>query len=126
MVTLPIAARLKLPIRISAKIQVDVVTSCWRWTAAVDADGYGSCRGLDGKTVQVHRLVYTLLVGEISEGLDLDHACRTRRCCNPGHLRAVPAGLNRSRRPIPAPLPPGQLALFDSGPVAQREPGWRP
>lgn len=36
-----------------------------------------------------HRVTYTELVGPIPEGLDLDHLCRNRACCNPEHLEPV-------------------------------------
>jgi hypothetical protein len=33
--------------------------------------------------------MYQLLVGPIPEGLQLDHLCRNKVCCNPDHLEAV-------------------------------------
>jgi len=32
--------------------------------------------------------------GQISEGLDIDHLCRNRRCVNPYHLRTVTRRVN--------------------------------
>jgi hypothetical protein len=37
----------------------------------------------------VHRAVYLYMVGDIPEGLVLDHLCRNRACCNPDHLEPV-------------------------------------
>ena len=127
--TLPIAVAVKLPKRWRWRIRLDASTGCWLWRGYVDGDGYGQARGPDGRTWQAHRLVYTTLVGPIGEGLDLDHECRVRACVRPGlgHLVPREPTVNRSRRP-PEPLPPpprGQIPLFDPGPVAQREPGWR-
>ncbi len=61
---------------------------CWLWLGALDGKGYGSVI-IEGKQVSVHRVVYDLLVGEVPAGLELDHMCRTRSCCNPGHLEPV-------------------------------------
>ena len=62
-------------------------TPCWVWTGA-KCQGYGKVRG-SGKPRRVHRATYELFVGEIPAGLHLDHLCRNRDYCNPGHLEAV-------------------------------------
>jgi hypothetical protein len=41
--------------------------------------------------------VYELHVGPIPEGLDLDHLCRVRACCNPDHLEPVTRSENLRR-----------------------------
>jgi hypothetical protein len=61
---------------------------CWVWTGALNAAGYGAI-GKDNKVLRVHRVTYELLVGPIPEGLQLDHLCRNRACCNPEHLEPV-------------------------------------
>lgn len=62
---------------------------CWPWRAAKSSDGYGSFT-LHGRMVGAHRMAYTLEVGDIEDGLSLDHTCGTRDCVNPAHLDPVP------------------------------------
>jgi hypothetical protein len=57
---------------------------CWVWMAGVNTGGYG---GYQQK--MVHRLTYEALVGPIPQGLELDHLCRVKPCCNPDHLEPV-------------------------------------
>lgn len=70
------------------------VNGCWEWIGA-NQYGYGRFRKLvptTGKAthqVLAHRWSYENLVGEIPEGLDLDHLCRNRICVNPEHLEPV-------------------------------------
>lgn len=75
-----------LPRRIDEKI--DRSGSCWIWIGAINPTGYGAV-WMDGHARRSHRVVYELLVGPIPEGLDLDHLCRVRSCCNPDHLEPV-------------------------------------
>lgn len=56
--------------------------------AARNPQGYGNVR-YDGRSTSAHRLVYTLLVGPIPAGLELDHTCGNRRCVRPDHLEPV-------------------------------------
>lgn len=73
-------------------VKVEKTDSCWLWTAArLSGSGYGLFRlgGRGSKNVIAHRFSYRLLVGEIPEGLTLDHLCRNRACVNPAHLEPV-------------------------------------
>jgi hypothetical protein len=72
-----------LPTRLRQKIEV--TDSCWIWRGHVKANGYGAA----GQGHQAHRRVYELLVGPISDGLQLDHLCRVLACVNPAHLEPV-------------------------------------
>jgi len=75
---------------------------CWNWTAALTSSGYGKFM-IQRVSSVAHRLSYTWLVGEIPEGLDLDHLCRNRRCVNPIHLEPVTRRENLLRgKTIPA------------------------
>lgn len=71
--------------RVAEKIDVGV---CWEWTATVEGTGYGRV-WFDGKNEYAHRHVYEQLVGPIPPGMQLDHLCRNRSCCNPDHLEIV-------------------------------------
>ena len=68
--------------------RIDKTDSCWIWLGGKTTNGYGTVR-YKGKTNYIHRLVYTLVKGPIPIGLQIDHLCRVRLCCNPDHLEAV-------------------------------------
>lgn len=80
--------------RVWPRIQVGV---CWLWTGSLTTAGYGQVRSSEGPLVSVHRLVYETLVGPIPDGLELDHLCRVRHCCDPDHLEPVTPGENHRR-----------------------------
>lgn len=68
--------------------RVRLTDGCWLWLGEVDKDGYGKHR-IFGRRWMVHRLVYEQVVGEIPDGLVLDHLCNVRNCCRPEHLEPV-------------------------------------
>ena len=79
-------------------IDVNDIAGCWNWTAALRA-GYGQM----WTKRNIHRYFYVDIFGEIPAGLDLDHLCRNRRCCNPWHLEPVTRRENILRgKTIPA------------------------
>lgn len=61
---------------------------CWLWRGCISTRGYGMV-AIGGKVKLTHRLAYELFKGPIPDGLELDHLCRVRNCCNPDHLEAV-------------------------------------
>jgi hypothetical protein len=61
---------------------------CWIWKLARTKQGYGRIAH-NNKSCFAHRVSYQTYVGDIPEGLVLDHVCRTRECVNPEHLEAV-------------------------------------
>jgi hypothetical protein len=93
-------ASLILPARIFRSIELDPVKHCWLWQRSLEWTGYGRSY-YEGKQWKVHRLVYTLLVGDIPEKLDLDHLCRVRHCVNPSHLEPVTRAENILRGDLP-------------------------
>lgn len=65
-------------------------TGCWLWSGYINEDGYG--RGYPiagGRLVFAHRITFEFLVSVLAKGMELDHLCRNRACCNPNHLEAV-------------------------------------
>lgn len=74
-------------------------SGCWRWTGQITREGYGRV-WFGTRTWYVHRLTYTQGVGPIPAGLELDHLCRNRWCCNPEHLEAVTRSQNLRRSPL--------------------------
>lgn len=69
---------------------MEVDSGCWEWTGRLDTFGYGQVDWPNSKKAQsAHRAIYKHLIGEIPEGMELDHLCRNRRCANPAHLEPV-------------------------------------
>jgi hypothetical protein len=69
---------------------------CWEWRGSLNNSGYGSVY-FDGGNQATHRVAYTLTNGPIADGLELDHTCRNRACCNPEHLEPVTHAVNMER-----------------------------
>jgi len=70
---------------------------CWVWLGSCDTSGYAKFK-LRGKTLILHRYSYERLVGDIPDGMTIDHLnCTLRRCINPAHFELVTA-LDNTRR----------------------------
>lgn len=84
-----------------ALVRVDMydADACWPWTGAFDSSGYGSFRWAmrPNRRTMAHRIAFILQRGDVPAGLELDHLCRNRDCCNPAHLEAVTHGENIRR-----------------------------
>lgn len=77
---------------------VELANGCWEWTGPrFQSNGYGQMsRGYRG-TKLAHRAFYLKHVGDVPDGLQLDHLCRNRRCVNPEHLEPVTGQENQLR-----------------------------
>lgn len=78
-------------------------TGCIEFTGFRTRDGYGRV-AKGSRRPSAHRAAYELLVGQIPEGMELDHLCRNPSCVNPGHLEPVTPRENTLRSDNPAAL----------------------
>jgi hypothetical protein len=88
---IPVPLKLWPKVNMAGPWHTGLGSSCWEWTGYTDSNGYGRLKlgGRISVSRATHRIAYELLVGPIAEGLELDHLCRNRRCCNPLHLEPV-------------------------------------
>lgn len=77
--------------------KVHTTGGCWFWQATVTHEGYGT-HYIGGKGVRAHRWIWEALVGDIPDGLELDHWCVNPICVNPDHLEPVTGAENQRRR----------------------------
>lgn len=86
------------PIRIDNLTHFTVTSSgCWQWVGGMWPNGYGKTSTPVNGTRLAHRAFYIEHVAPIDDGLDLDHLCRNRACCNPAHLEPVTRSVNIQR-----------------------------
>lgn len=65
--------------------QSDGPKSCWPWLGTITNLGYGQFKS-NGVLWRAHRLIYTIVNGDIPPEMVVRHMCDNRRCCNPSHL----------------------------------------
>lgn len=70
---------------------------CWEWTGSAYPSGYGSI-SYEGNVIGTHQASHLVFIGEIPEGLYVDHRCRNRICINPEHLRLLTHKENMENR----------------------------
>lgn len=78
----------RVPAHVWAKIEI--VDGHWLWTGALTGGGYGELT-LARRAWRAHVFFYTMLIGPVPEGLELDHVCKIKRCVCPfpEHLEPV-------------------------------------
>lgn len=67
------------------KIDVRKREECWPWLGAVRA-GYGQLSLGKYRNCVVHRAVFSIVFGQVPDGLFVRHKCDNPPCCNPFHL----------------------------------------
>jgi len=88
-----------LPAPLRGRIKI-AKNGCWLWLALYKKNKRGNLRPsmaanrrhyghicFEGKVWGAHRLIYTLLIGEIPVGVLIRHDCDTPGCVNPQHLQ---------------------------------------
>ena len=87
----------KIPLqkRIIEKIRI-TQEGCWQWIGHKFPNGYGSI-SVGGSPRLAHPLSYEEFVGEIPDGLCIDHLCMNKACVNPRHLEPVTLKENTRR-----------------------------
>lgn len=63
-------------------------SGCWIWVGNLEKDGYAKFF-TNKQYNRAHRFSYEQFVGEIPEGLEIDHKCSIRCCVNPTYMEAV-------------------------------------
>lgn len=87
-----------LEIRVNRRLSncVEDAEGCWVWQGRVNEWGY-STTWFEGKGWKGHQLTYAYFIGDVPDGLVLDHLCRKPACCNPYHLEPVTHRVNIQR-----------------------------
>ena len=88
--------------RFWAKVSVQP-NGCWLWTGSLmfrkpgtSSGGYGRFY-FRGRYEGAHRWCWERCNGPVPGGLEIDHLCRNRACCNPTHMEAVTHATNIRR-----------------------------
>lgn len=82
----------RLPDRFWDKVMPEPNSGCWLWTGSLNEKGYGQF-SWEGKPVKAH----IMTTGPVPNGMERDHKCRIRSCCNDAHLEIVTHAENMKR-----------------------------
>lgn len=109
----PVGSGCPIPTIERVRAKIKVVTGCWLFLGKLDRGGYARIR--DGTKYKfVHKFMWEMRNGPTPVGLELDHLCRNRHCCNPAHLEPVTHSENMRRGCWKS------LVAFHSNPAHQR------
>lgn len=86
--------------KVMRHIRINPDTGCWEWQGKTNRNGYSWGQKGPGQPFRVmHRVLWEdAHNGPVPEGLQLDHLCRNRLCCNPEHLEPVTNAENTTRQ----------------------------
>lgn len=84
--------------RFWSRVDKSAPNGCWVWTAGKISAGYGTI-SFGGRDRRTHCVAWEFQHGPVPDGLELDHLCRNRACCNPAHLEPVTHRENLRRGP---------------------------
>jgi len=91
-------SRIHIPVTPDGSLDYD---QCWPWVGLTDPKGYGCIVWrLDGRRVRLypHRLVNEHhALAPFPTGVEIDHTCNCRCCCNPQHHERVDHRTNMAR-----------------------------
>jgi hypothetical protein len=85
--------------RLMEMVEIDDA-SCWNFMGHRDRHGYGRI-SFKASGALAHRIAFEFCRGPITTGLELDHLCRNKACCNPAHLEPVDHRTNLLRGDSP-------------------------
>ena len=82
--------------------KVNKTGTCWLWTGvtAGTRGRYGYFQAATKQSINkvlAHRWIYTQVIGDIPDGMEIDHLCRNKMCVNPQHLEPVTPDENKRR-----------------------------
>lgn len=86
--------------RLKRLITIDSETQCWLWQGVKTTNGYGKwSKGSGHRERVIHRITFEHYKDQaIPEGMQGDHLCRVRNCCNPDHIELVTPSENTMRQ----------------------------
>lgn len=73
--------------------RLDLIGMCHVFRGSKVGDGYGHV-SVNGKSIAVHKYIWEQINGPTPKGMEIDHQCRNRGCCNEDHLRCVTKKVN--------------------------------
>lgn len=70
---------------------------CWEWEGTINpVHNYGQI-WFKGEYHRVHRFSYWLHIGNLVDGLVIEHLCNNKICVNPNHLEQTTVKVNTNR-----------------------------
>ena len=88
--------RIDIRTRLYEKIDVRGPNECWPWLACTN-NGYGAFSVGMYRKHNAIRIAYELEKGPIPPGMEIDHVCDNKLCCNPAHAEIVTHSENMRR-----------------------------